>query len=247
MIPVVLAPGLLCDDRLWSAVTPLLAGPVMTVDFAEDDTIEAMAERILAEGPSRFVLAGFSMGGMAAVVAAARAPERIVGLVLIDTHAEPETPDRSERRARQIATADAGGFARLVREELKPVYFAEPEAHADERRLVSNMALEAVVLDRDGPHAHGATIGRSSAAGGLAGEEVGELFQILGRATRAVAAEAAEPILYIGGVGDLAHLPVRDHVQSRLDLTGHGSRDGLGDHRFEGGGVEDGILALTRE
>jgi len=143
MIPVVLAPGLLCDDRLWSAVTPLLAGPVMTVDFAEDDTIEAMAERILAEGPSRFVLAGFSMGGMAAVVAAARAPERIAGLVLIDTHAEPETPDRSERRARQIATADAGGFARLVREELKPVYFAEPEAHADERRLVSNMALEA--------------------------------------------------------------------------------------------------------
>ena len=107
MIPVVLAPGLLCDDRLWSAVTPLLAGPVMTVDFAEDDTIEAMAERILAEGPSRFVLAGFSMGGMAAVVAAARAPERIVGLVLIDTHAEPETPDRSERRARQIATASA--------------------------------------------------------------------------------------------------------------------------------------------
>ncbi len=143
MIAVVLAPGLLCDDRLWSAVTPLLAWPVMTVDFAEDDTIGAMADRILAEGPQRFVLAGFSMGGMAAMVAATRAPERIAGLILIDTHAEPETPDRSERRARQIATADAGGFARLVREELKPVYFAEPEAHPEERRLVSDMALEA--------------------------------------------------------------------------------------------------------
>ncbi|MEQ7154678.1 alpha/beta fold hydrolase [Brevundimonas aurifodinae] len=143
MIPVVLAPGLLCDDRLWSAVTPLLAGPVVTVDFAEDDTIEAMADRILTEGPERFVLAGFSMGGMAAMVAAARAPGRIAGLALIDTHAEPETPDRSERRARQIATADAGGFARLVREELKPVYFAEPEVHEAERRLVSDMALEA--------------------------------------------------------------------------------------------------------
>lgn len=143
MIPVVLAPGLLCDDRLWSAVTPLLAGPVVTVDFAEDDTIEAMADRILAEGPERFVLAGFSMGGMAAMAAAARAAGRIAGLILIDTHAEPETPDRSERRARQIATADAGGFARLVREELKPVYFAEPEVHEAERRLVSEMALEA--------------------------------------------------------------------------------------------------------
>jgi pimeloyl-ACP methyl ester carboxylesterase len=133
MIPVVLAPGLLCDDRLWSAVTPLLAGTIVTVDFGEDDTIKAMAERILAEGPERFVLAGFSMGGMAAMVAAARAPGRIAGLILIDTHAEPETPDRSERRLRQIATADAGGFARLVREELKPLYFAEPQAHEAER------------------------------------------------------------------------------------------------------------------
>lgn len=143
MIPVVLAPGLLCDDRLWSAVTPLLAGTIVTVDFGEDDTIKAMAERILAEGPERFVLAGFSMGGMAAMVAAARAPGRIAGLILIDTHAEPETPDRSERRLRQIATADAGGFVRLVREELKPLYFAEPQAHEAERRLVFDMALEA--------------------------------------------------------------------------------------------------------
>ncbi|MFY7852664.1 MAG: alpha/beta hydrolase, partial [Brevundimonas sp.] len=63
MIPIVLAPGLLCDDRLWSAVGPLLARSPMTVDFGGDDTIEAMADRILAEGPERFVLAGFSMGG----------------------------------------------------------------------------------------------------------------------------------------------------------------------------------------
>lgn len=145
MIPIVLAPGLLCDDRLWSAVGPLLARSPMTVDFGGDDTIEAMADRILAEGPERFVLAGFSMGGMAAVVAASRAPSRIAGLALIDTHAEPETADRAERRARQISIADAGGFARLVREELKPVYFAEPEAHEVGRRLVWEMALDAGV------------------------------------------------------------------------------------------------------
>ena len=143
MIPIVLAPGLLCDDRLWSVLRPQLAGSIVTVNFADDDTIDAMADRILAEGPERFLLAGFSMGGMAAMVAAARAPHRIAGLILIDTHAEPETPDRSERRARQIATADAGGFTRLVRDELKPVYFAEPETHEVERRLVSEMALEA--------------------------------------------------------------------------------------------------------
>lgn len=143
MIPVVLAPGLLCDDRLWSAVRPMLKGEVITVDFTEDETIHAMADRILMEGPEWFVLAGFSMGGMASMTAAARAPDRIAGLVLIDTHAEPETPDRSKRRARQIATADAGGFERLVREELKPNYFADAHGRGGERRLVSDMARDA--------------------------------------------------------------------------------------------------------
>ena len=146
MIPVVLAPGLLCDDRLWSKVQPLLTGEIVTVDFAKDGSLEAMAERILDEGPERFVLAGFSMGGMAAMTAAAREPEQVAGLVLIDTHAEPETPDRSARRALQIETAEAGGFARLVREELKPNYFADPEAHPDEHRLVLDMALDAGAL-----------------------------------------------------------------------------------------------------
>lgn len=146
MIPVVLAPGLLCDDRLWSKVQPLLTGEIVTVDFANDGSLEAMADRILAEGPERFVLAGFSMGGMAAMTAAARSPEQVAGLVLIDTHAEPETSDRSARRARQIETAEAGGFARLVREELKPNYFADPEGRPDERQLVLDMALDAGAL-----------------------------------------------------------------------------------------------------
>lgn len=146
MIPVVLAPGLLCDDRLWSKVQPLLTGEIVTVDFASDGSLEAMADRILAEGPERFVLVGFSMGGMAAMTAAARSPEQVAGLVLIDTHAEPETPDRSARRARQIETAEAGGFARLVREELKPNYFADPQERRDERRLVWDMALDAGAL-----------------------------------------------------------------------------------------------------
>jgi len=120
-----------------------MAGEALTVDFADDDSIEAMADRILAEGPDRFVLAGFSMGGMAAIAAAARSPERIAGLILIDTHAEPETSDRSARRAHQIAAADADGFARLVRDELKPNYFADPGAHQAERQLVLDMALDA--------------------------------------------------------------------------------------------------------
>ena len=146
MIPVVLAPGLLCDDRLWSKVRPLLTGEIATVDFANDGSLEAMAHRILDEGPDRFVLVGFSMGGMAEMTAAAGSPERVAGLVLIDTHAEPETPDRSARRVRQITSVEAGGFARLVREDQIPNYFADPQERQDECRLVLDMALDAGAL-----------------------------------------------------------------------------------------------------
>jgi pimeloyl-ACP methyl ester carboxylesterase len=140
---IVLAPGLLCDDRIWSAVLPLLKGGVMTVDFASDETIRAMADRILFSAPGKFVLAGFSMGGMAALLAAVLAPERIAGLVLIDTHADPETAERSRNRARQVAAVDDGDFIRLVRDELKPAYFAEPERCSAERKLVFDMAVKA--------------------------------------------------------------------------------------------------------
>lgn len=142
MIPVVLAPGLLCDGRLWSRVRARVAAPVVEIDFAGDGELGAMAARVLREAPARFVLAGFSMGGMAAIMAAAAAPERVAGLALIDTHAEPETAARKARRARQIDSALRGSFRRLVLEELKPAYFAADAERTLERKLVADMALD---------------------------------------------------------------------------------------------------------
>lgn len=137
--PVVLAPGLLCDERLWGPVRQRLQAPASVADFTRDDTLPAMGRRLLKEAPARFVLAGFSMGGMVALLAAFRAPQRIAGLALIDTHADGDTAERAAGRLRHIAVADEG-FGTLVREELKPVYFADPEAAAQERALVADMA-----------------------------------------------------------------------------------------------------------
>jgi pimeloyl-ACP methyl ester carboxylesterase len=81
MLPVVLAPGLLCDGRLWTEVRRRLRRPVVELDFTRLEQLDAMAAEILERGPARFVLAGFSMGGMAAVLAAAEAPERVAALV----------------------------------------------------------------------------------------------------------------------------------------------------------------------
>jgi pimeloyl-ACP methyl ester carboxylesterase len=142
MTPVVLAPGLLCDDRLWSRLRPLLERPVVALDFTRLGRMEEMAEAILREAPRRFVLAGFSMGGMAAMLAASCAPERVAALVLIDTHAEPETPNRKARRVRQIESAVSGDFDALVYEELKPAYFSPGTPRPVEKALVAEMAFD---------------------------------------------------------------------------------------------------------
>jgi len=140
--PVVLVPGLLCDDRIWAPVRERLHTSTIVVDLTSASTMDEMARQILAAAPARFVLAGFSMGGMAAMASLPNAGDRLAGVVLIATHAGSDTPERKAMRLRQIERAFAGGFDTLVTEELKPAYFS----HRDDvetrafRRLTLQMA-----------------------------------------------------------------------------------------------------------
>ncbi|MEL6647458.1 MAG: alpha/beta hydrolase [Pseudomonadota bacterium] len=54
-------------------------------DRAPKATAEAFAQEILDDVPQGSVLIGFSLGGMVALAFAARYPERLKGLVLVDT------------------------------------------------------------------------------------------------------------------------------------------------------------------
>lgn len=112
-LPILLVPGLNCSLRLYEPQLPALwnLGPVTVADHRRDDSIAAIAERILAHAPQRFALAGLSMGGYIAFEIVRRAPERIAKLVLLDTSARPETPEQSERRRIQIDMARQGRFA----------------------------------------------------------------------------------------------------------------------------------------
>ena len=64
-LPVVLVPGLLCSARLYAPQVAALwpFGPVTVADHRRDDSMSAIATRILANAPPRFALAGLSMGG----------------------------------------------------------------------------------------------------------------------------------------------------------------------------------------
>src|SRR5271155_4195929 len=63
-LPTVLVPGLNCSARLYAEQIPALwrFGPVTVADHTRDDTMAAIASRILTTAPPRFALAGLSMG-----------------------------------------------------------------------------------------------------------------------------------------------------------------------------------------
>ena len=97
---LVLLPGLLCDAALWEpqldAFAPLCAPWV--ADLTHDDSIAAMAARVLREAPAeRFALAGLSMGGYVAMEIMRQAPERVTRLALLDTRARLDTPEETAR------------------------------------------------------------------------------------------------------------------------------------------------------
>ncbi len=110
--PILLVPGLACSPRLYAEQIPALwhFGPVTVADHTRDDTMTAIAQRILDAAPQRFALVGLSMGGYIAFEILRQAPERVARLALLDTSARPDTPEATERRTRAIALVREGRY-----------------------------------------------------------------------------------------------------------------------------------------
>lgn len=111
-LPLILLPGLLCDQRLWATQAADLADtcPVSIPDLTRDVGIAALARRVLAEAPPRFALGALSMGGYVAFEILRQAPERVVRLALFDTMASPDTPERATQRRAMLDLAERGRF-----------------------------------------------------------------------------------------------------------------------------------------
>lgn len=115
-LPTVLVPGLLCSPRLYAEQLPALwrSGPVTVASHRHDDSMAAIAGRILAAAPPRFALAGLSMGGYLAFEIMRQAPHRVERLALLNTSARPDTAEASARRREQVAMAEDGKLAEVV-------------------------------------------------------------------------------------------------------------------------------------
>ena len=141
-LAVVLIPGLLASARLYAQQIPALwrSGAVTVADHTRDDSMAAIARRILAGAPARFALVGLSMGGYIAFEILRQAPERVVKLALLDTSARADTPEQSAARREQMALASNGRFEKVVEAQFVRAVHATRRADAELRALNRLMA-----------------------------------------------------------------------------------------------------------
>jgi pimeloyl-ACP methyl ester carboxylesterase len=141
--PLLLLPGMMCDDRLFGPQIKALSGKreVLTGEIGAADSMAELAQILLKTAPQRFALAGLSMGGIVAMEVIRQAPERVTRLALLDTNPRAELPEVQARRAPQIAAVRAGGLRQVMREELKPNYLVDSPRKPAILDLCMEMAL----------------------------------------------------------------------------------------------------------
>jgi len=189
----VLIPGLIASPRFYAAQIPMLwrRGPVTVADHTRDDSMAAIARRILADAPPRFVLAGHSMGGYIAFEIMRQAADRVIALALLHTSARADTPEQAEKRKAQMALARGGPFAAIA--ALQFPAFVHP-SRAKDKALQSYMAAMADDNNADiFIRQQTAIMNRPDARAGLAGIGCPTLV-IVGDADAATPPERAQEI-----------------------------------------------------
>ncbi len=140
MTPLVMIPGMMCDERIFA---PQIEGLISKIsvhiaDISRHDTISDLAADVLSHAPPKFCLAGHSMGGIVAMEVCAQAPKRIEKLVLIDTNPLAELEEVKLKREPQISDALSGKLINVIRDEMKPNYLAS----SDNQDIILNICMD---------------------------------------------------------------------------------------------------------
>lgn len=143
---LLLLPGLMCDRAAWAPMLPYLAGEAdcRIPNYSDCRSLGAMAERVLAEAPPTFALAGHSMGGRVALEIVRRAPERVLRLALLDTgmRARPAGTvgeDEKAKRLALLAIARERGVRAMARAWVQPM--VHPDRLADRALIDAILAM----------------------------------------------------------------------------------------------------------
>ena len=143
MKKLVMVPGMMCDERIFS---PQIAGlsdqiEVTFANISSFPSVEELASDVLKKAPQTFALLGHSMGGIVAMEMYSQEPERIERLVLMDTNPKAELEEMQLRREPQINAVRDGKLLNVMRDEMKPNYLAESENQDAVLGICMDMAM----------------------------------------------------------------------------------------------------------
>lgn len=120
---VVLLPALLCTKEIFINQIHALqdVADFHTPDLGTTDSVEEQAYDILKTLPETFCLCGISMGGYVAFEILRQAPERVSNLLLLDTTALPDNPEKEQSRLDIMQKARTHGIQSVVPDVLASV------------------------------------------------------------------------------------------------------------------------------
>ncbi len=141
--PLVFLPGSLSDGQVWGKQVAALhdVADIHVPHILGPDTLEAMAEAVIAHAPETFALAGFSMGGRVALEVYRRIPDRIDRLALISSSIHPVAQGEAEKRKPMLDLAVSQGMAALAEAWLPRIVHPSRLEDAAFMGLLRDMAL----------------------------------------------------------------------------------------------------------
>jgi pimeloyl-ACP methyl ester carboxylesterase len=217
--PLVLIPGLLLTGDMWAHQTRHLGdlADITIADTLRDQSIEAMADRLLVAAPARFALAGLSMGGYVALSVMRKAPERVTKLALMDTQARPDS-EESKRKRRGLLSLSKRGEFKGVTPRLLPMLVHEDRL-GDQSLIDAIMAMAAAVGQEGFARQQQAIMDRVDSRDILGGIEVPTLV-LCGRQDALTPLPLHEemaaiiPTARLAIIEDCGHLPAMERPQA---------------------------------
>ena len=143
MTPLVMLPGMMCDERLFAPQIDALCfeREVQVAAISSYSQIDELAADVIQHAPPKFALAGLSMGGIVAMEICAQAPTRVEKLALMDTNPKAELEEVKQQRELQIRDVISGNLRKVMRDEMKPNYLADTANKQDILNTCMEMAL----------------------------------------------------------------------------------------------------------
>jgi pimeloyl-ACP methyl ester carboxylesterase len=140
----VLIHGLNCTAEIWNDVVAHMSGDIRTtaVDCPPLESVEAIADSLMAALPPRFHLVGYSFGGYVALAMLERHPQRIESLVLVGSSAVADSAAVADFRRQCIADVERQGHEAVSMEQFPFAVHERNQANGPLREKFRKLLLD---------------------------------------------------------------------------------------------------------